>query len=149
MKLLLAILAGIGVVFGIVPRCNGAVEIQIDKSIDNNEQEILYRGRQEKNGGCLVTVTETYSGQVTSFDVLKHIQRHSPTGFQWGFGGSGPADLALSILVDFAHRTNQYIEAFRLYQGFKWDVIANIQGDLNITGKQIEQWLKNAKHKNF
>jgi hypothetical protein len=25
--------------------------------------------------------------------------RHSPTGFSWGYGGSGPADLARSILI--------------------------------------------------
>ena len=24
---------------------------------------------------------------------------HSPTGFEWGYGGSGPADLALNILL--------------------------------------------------
>jgi hypothetical protein len=25
---------------------------------------------------------------------------HSPTGFSWGYGGSGPAQLALAILAD-------------------------------------------------
>lgn len=25
---------------------------------------------------------------------------HSPSGFDWGYGGSGPAELALNILVD-------------------------------------------------
>ena len=29
---------------------------------------------------------------------LRHVVLHSPTGFGWGYGGSGPADLALSIL---------------------------------------------------
>jgi len=28
---------------------------------------------------------------------LPHVVRHSPTGFQFGYAGSGPADLALSI----------------------------------------------------
>jgi len=32
---------------------------------------------------------------------LRHVVRHSPTGFEWGYGGSGPADLALSILADY------------------------------------------------
>jgi len=31
---------------------------------------------------------------------LPHIIRHSPTGMEWGYGGSGPADLARSILID-------------------------------------------------
>jgi len=31
---------------------------------------------------------------------LPHIKRHSPTGMEWGYGGSGPADLARSLLID-------------------------------------------------
>lgn len=31
---------------------------------------------------------------------LTHLPRHSPTGFSWGYGGSGPADLARALLVD-------------------------------------------------
>lgn len=31
---------------------------------------------------------------------LRHIVRHSPTGMTWSYAGSGPADLALSLLVD-------------------------------------------------
>lgn len=36
---------------------------------------------------------------------LQHHVRHSPTGFAWGYGGSGPADLARCILIDhlYAH----------------------------------------------
>lgn len=31
---------------------------------------------------------------------LHHHVRHSPTGFGWGYAGSGPADLARSLLWD-------------------------------------------------
>jgi hypothetical protein len=32
---------------------------------------------------------------------LEHrVRYHSPDGFEWGYGGSGPAELALNILVD-------------------------------------------------
>ncbi len=31
---------------------------------------------------------------------LAHLVRHSPDGFEWGYGGSGPADLARSIVGD-------------------------------------------------
>lgn len=47
---------------------------------------------------------------------------HSPTGFSWGYGGSGPADLALNILALFIPPQ----EAWRLHQAFKWDVIAGV-----------------------
>lgn len=32
---------------------------------------------------------------------LLHVVHHSPSGFEWGYGGSGPSDLALSILCDY------------------------------------------------
>ena len=31
---------------------------------------------------------------------VDHVSLHSPTGFEWGYLGSGPADLALSLLAD-------------------------------------------------
>jgi len=31
-------------------------------------------------------------------NIKQEIVCHSPTGFEWGYGGSGPADLALNIL---------------------------------------------------
>lgn len=31
---------------------------------------------------------------------LQHHVRHSPTGFNWGYLGSGPADLARCLLID-------------------------------------------------
>lgn len=31
---------------------------------------------------------------------LKHYMRHSPDGFEWGYAGSGPAELARCILID-------------------------------------------------
>ncbi len=41
--------------------------------------------------------------KITSTGVapLPDVKRHSPDGFEWGYSGSGPADLALSILCDF------------------------------------------------
>ncbi|MGC9084405.1 MAG: DUF6166 domain-containing protein, partial [Anaerolineae bacterium] len=56
---------------------------------------------------------------------LQHIVRYSPTGFEWGYGGSGPADLALSILRDYLgdHPEAEEI-ADRLYQEFKECCIA-------------------------
>lgn len=48
------------------------------------------------------------------------LRNHSPDGFQWGYGGSGPAQLALAIL---AHAIGP-VQALRLYQIYKRDVIA-------------------------
>lgn len=50
-------------------------------------------------------------------------RNHSPTGFSWGYGGSGPAQLALALLVDFLGDEKQ---AEALYQHFKSRVIARL-----------------------
>lgn len=52
---------------------------------------------------------------------LVHRVRHSPTGMNWGYGGSGPADLALSILWD--HTGGPVAPA--IYQKFK-TLVANL-----------------------
>jgi hypothetical protein len=51
------------------------------------------------------------------------LRNHSPTGFDWGFCGSGPAQLALAILADHC---DSHEEALDLYQRFKWAVIAGL-----------------------
>lgn len=48
------------------------------------------------------------------------VWNHSPTGFAWGYGGSGPAQLALAILLRFTDADT----ATALHQQFKWDHVA-------------------------
>jgi hypothetical protein len=62
---------------------------------------------------------------------------HSPTGFEWGYGGSGPAQLALAILAD---HLNDDERALVFYQRFKWSVIAELpKKGWTLTGAEIEQ----------
>ena len=49
---------------------------------------------------------------------------HSPTGFEFGYGGSGPAQLALAILADCCGDE----VAVAYHQPFKRAVIARIAG---------------------
>lgn len=57
---------------------------------------------------------------------LKHDGHHSPYGFAFGYGGSGPSDLARAIVADF---TGEKDPDPRLYQEFKWAWVARLQGD--------------------
>jgi hypothetical protein len=52
---------------------------------------------------------------------------HSPTGFAWGYAGSGPAQLALAILAD---ALGDGKAALALHQLFKFAVIAPLVQDL-------------------
>ncbi len=70
---------------------------------------------------------------------LRHVVKHSPTGFEFGYGGSGPADLALAILTDYVGAE----KAEDLHQGFKWLFIAPMTGNgRNILASEIDAWLK-------
>ena len=68
---------------------------------------------------------------------------HSPTGFEWGYSGSGPAQLAYAILRKF---TGSDVVARDNYQAFKEAFISPIRGDhWNIDSEQIQEWLDNQK----
>ena len=65
---------------------------------------------------------------------------HSPTGFEWGYGGSGPAQLALALLAD---HTGDAEEAVTLHQDFKRLVVARLPfRRWEITGQQMEAWVE-------
>lgn len=83
-------------------------------------------------GGCRVTV----NGRP-----LRHVVVHSPDGFNWGYGGSGPADLAYAILADYLGDEKLAAE---LHQAFKWDVVARLdqRADWTITGEDVDRWLR-------
>ena len=68
---------------------------------------------------------------------LTHHIYHSPDGFNWGYGGSGPADLARSILWDFigAEPTPG------LYQDFKFHFVSGWKDVWEITSEEIQNWM--------
>ena len=55
------------------------------------------------------------------------VYNHSPDGFNWGYGGSGPAQLALAVLLELYGKE----KALGNYQSFKWKIIANISQGKN------------------
>lgn len=70
------------------------------------------------------------------------IRNHSPAGFNWGYCGSGPAQLALAILLE----ETTVVEARRFYQHFKRSVVAAWESDRwAITSEGVANWLKEAR----
>ena len=55
-----------------------------------------YHGHRTE-AGTEIIAHDTIAGQRWP---LRHVVRHSPTGMEWGYGGSGPADLSRSLLID-------------------------------------------------
>lgn len=75
---------------------------------------------------------------VVACNIPQAHRHHSPTGFSIGYGGSGPADLALNVLAALIPITDQDDsmkcwdgtrvsgDAWRQHQLFKWTFIANM-----------------------
>jgi len=89
------------------------------------------------------------------------VVHHSPTGFEWGYSGSGPADLALNVVhffveeMDLAEETQERVVecregevsqlAWDLHIPFKEEVIANISEDgARIGAVRIRDWIMEA-----
>lgn len=66
------------------------------------------------------------------------LHNHSPDGFQWGYSGSGPAQLSLALLLDV---TGNPEVAQECYQDFKFYVVAFWCEEWETTSGQILEWL--------
>lgn len=65
------------------------------------------------------------------------LANHSPTGFEWGYGGSGPAQLALAILAEVLGDDL----ALHHYQDFKWSVVAFLPYEgWRLTSDEVRLW---------
>jgi Family of unknown function (DUF6166) len=78
------------------------------------------------------------NGKILDLAASLKIVNHSPTGFCWGYAGSGPAQLSLAILLDHFNGDRQ--RALSLYQDFKFKVIARLpmDEDFVLTNEQVE-----------
>lgn len=82
------------------------------------------------DSGCIVTI---------GGHPLHHEVYHSPTGFEWGYLGSGPADLARSILL--AVGTPKEL-ADSIYQDFKREIISALPHEgWQMTVESVTDWV--------
>lgn len=71
------------------------------------------------------------------------LRNHSPTGFSWGYGGSGPAQTALAILLAVS---GDETVAQRHYQTFKFEHVASWPQDADVTVElDVPGWLARAE----
>lgn len=58
--------------------------------------ELTYHGLTGDNGNTMILIENARGDPIGT---VQHLPKHSPTGMNWGFAGSGPADTARSLLV--------------------------------------------------
>ena len=108
---------------------------------------MYYLGAIEKETGKAVVYRVREDGYCQDLDPRWDLHNHSPTGFQWGYGGSGPAQLALALLAD---HLNDDAQAQRFYQLFKWKVISQLEMDKGwtLSSEEIHTALARIREEN-
>ena len=101
----------------------------------------------KKEAPCLKEFTEDITCRRTrepneagniEVSIPQKIKYHS-LDFEWGYSGSGPADLALNILYCFL----DFNSAWKLHQEFKREFISSMpKAGGTITNENIKAWLK-------
>jgi hypothetical protein len=101
----------------------------------------IYDGSRDADGVAHVTV----DGR--PLELRLDLWAHSPTGFEWSYGGSGPAQLALAILAHHLGAKGPCSkgaeEALTYRQAFKWRVVAGLpHEEWSLTSNQVAQHLQ-------
>lgn len=96
-----------------------------------------YLGTRSSNR-CMVSWHQgEYGGPL---DPRLDLRGHSPDGFGWGYGGSGPAQLALALLADATH---DVVWAIEHYQAYMTEVISRVEGDCwLLPRRQVIAWCR-------
>lgn len=84
-------------------------------------------------------------GTIYHLDPRFDLYQHSPDGFNWGYGGSGPAQLAIALCADVLQDDSR---ALRIYQTFKRIFVAGMvrQGETwDATEAVLDQLMKEAE----
>lgn len=151
-----------------LPTEGGGDIYRLDDGIASPDSALYYRGDEPRARGDFKPLAVTIRGVRFSrlpqtspargraiVDVLyldhserlvQRYVRHSPDGFEFGYGGSGPSDTALNLLAMFI----PVKEATRdgLYNDFKFAFVANVDQEKGgeVDGNAIREWIRDQWH---
>jgi hypothetical protein len=124
----------LSVELGIGPVCRAKGSLDLQGEFDFMSEQVV-----GKIKGWNADIVCSCNENGIQTNVPRRIVNHSPDGFEWGYGGSGPADLALNILSIFLGQE----EAWRYHQDFKWAFIATMPHEGGVIKREdILNWLK-------
>jgi hypothetical protein len=93
-----------------------------------------YIGTRFSDGSTIIRVIS--GGGIYPLDMQLDIADHSPTGFEWGYSGSGPTQLALALAADHLGSDDPpfhviYMLKQEIVRGLPYDGWAFTSGDIN------------------
>jgi Family of unknown function (DUF6166) len=80
----------------------------------------LYHGSRTEHGAAVIVEED---GEFRALDPRHDLRCHSPTGYEWGYSGSGPAQLALALAADVLQDDEK---AQDVYQRLKFKLIGGL-----------------------
>lgn len=119
-------------------RITAAIEARMLESIVG--ERIALDVEEHLNTGTPVEVyVRCTDGTTRVLNPRNDIRNHSPDGCNWGYSGSGPAQLALAVLAEY---TGSARFASKYYQVFKFEVIAGVKSSrICLTATQLREWV--------
>ena len=100
--------------------------------------ERVFRGKKVEYDR-IVKIEQNGSVAPLPLEPSLEIADHSPDGFNWGYNGSGAAQLALGILYEV---TGDAALARSYYQMFKWDHVSRWGERWEIAEREVREWLR-------
>jgi hypothetical protein len=112
-----------------------------EQSRPSDDSDVVYVGYRQR--GRAIVEKQSDREQLTPERSLE-LANHSPSGFSWGYAGSGPAQLALALLLDY---TDDEDVALEEYMAFKTEVVSQLEctepdGCWRLTGREIDAALR-------
>ena len=96
---------------------------------------LAYRGRRTSRGAIVEAQPSTATW--CPLDPRLDLRNHSPTGFEWGYGGSGPAQLALALAASRLPETL----ALTVYQRLKRALVASLDHSWHLSSDRLDALL--------
>lgn len=101
-----------------------------ERQAQTGERELWYVGVREdadedSGRGGETRVYAIHAEGTYPLSLRLDVRNHSPTGFEWGYEGSGPAQLALALLLD-AIPQSLADRAVEHYQDFKRAIVGKL-----------------------
>ncbi len=108
-----------------------------EQSRPSDDSDVVYVGYRRR--GRAIVEKQSDQEQLAP-DRSLELANHSPSGFNWGYDGSGPAQLALALLLDY---TDDEDVALKEYTEFKTKVVSQLEctepdGCWRLTGREID-----------
>ena len=92
--------------------------------------------------GIIKNGTITIDGEELEIGPSLKVRNHSPTGFSWGYNGSGPTQLALAIMLKYTPRD----VALAFYRQFRLEVVAKWPQEDFSMEIDVLGWIYRVRH---